>query len=407
MRLDPLRGWWLARSRFERVVAILWCVATIACCGRALIWPHCNSVYTNFSEAGRAWIAGGELYRTIADEPFRYAPIVAALLAPFSLLPDELGGVLWRLCGLGVYLGGAAWWMRRVSDAALLPRQRAVVFALMLPLSIGALNNGQSNLLLAGLVMASCSAATTSRWNLSSLCFVLAFLFKGYPLAIGLLLFLVYPRRFAWRLPAAIALGLLLPFVMRNPSYVADQYAGWWSRLQENDRQVLEPTLWYRDFRQLWSLWIAPLNYDAYQIIEVIAGAGVAALCWFRLRSRGPDRQFHVLLLSLGCCWMTVFGPATESVTYVLLAVPAAWAVLRVLRERPSWFGGSLVFSGYALLVLCQIVNWFPFGRMMHSIGPQPIAGLLLTAGFITIEWTAAPVAAIPATCPAQPARAA
>jgi hypothetical protein len=405
MRLDAWRGGWAERSRLERLVALLWIVVIAVCCGRAMTWPHRNSVYPIFSEAGRAWRDGADLYHTGATEPFRYSPFVAASFAPLSLLPDHIGGVLWRFLGLGVYLGAFALWMRQISDGPLVPSHRALLFVLVLPLSVGALNNGQSNLLLIGLLMAACSAAVTGRWNRSNLCIALACLFKVYPLAVGLLLFLIYPRRYWWRLPAAIAVGLLLPFLMQKPSYVAEQFGGWLAHLRDNDRQLLEPTHWYRDFRQVWSLWIAPLDYHAYQIIEIITGVAVAVLCLLRLQFRGPDRRFHALLFSLGCCWMTVFGPATESATYVFLAPSAAWAVLRVIRERPSWIGGCLIFAGYGILVLCQIVDWFPFGRMVHSLGPQPIAGLLLAAGFVTIEWTGAPAPANQAmslTCPAQ-----
>jgi hypothetical protein len=407
MLLDGLGGWWKSRSWFERGVACLWFSAIVVCCGRSLISPDRNTVYPIFAEAGRAWRATEDVYSTRASEAFRYGPLVAALFAPLSLLPDPVGGVLWRLLNIAVCLTAFAWWMRQVSPTLFVPGHWALAFLLILPLSLGALNNGQSNLLVMGLLLGASAAALTGRWNFSSLCIALAFVFKLYPLAMGLLLLLVHPRRYWWRLPAALAVGLLLPFLLRDPSYVAEQYGGWWARLQDNDRQVLGPMQAYRDFRQLWSLWITPLDYRAYQIIEVVAGVAVAALCLFRLRTRGPDCRLHGLLFSLACSWMTVFGPATESATYVFLAPAAAWAVLRVLRERPSRLGGCLIVSGYSLLVLCQIVNWFSFGRMMHSFGPQPIAGLLLTAGFITIEWTTARAPANQATGPVCPAQAA
>src|ERR1700687_487661 len=180
MPLEGRRGWWRQRSRFERVAVFLWSLAIIVCVGRALIWPDRHSVYPIFSEAGRAWRATGDLYRAGAREPFRYSPLVAALFAPLSRLPDQLGGVLWRLLGLGIYLGAFFWWMRRISDGPLVPAHRALLLVLILPLSVGALNNGQSNLLLIGLLMAACSAAMTGRWNISCACIALAFLFKVY-----------------------------------------------------------------------------------------------------------------------------------------------------------------------------------------------------------------------------------
>jgi hypothetical protein len=388
MRLDAWRGWWAERGRFERVVVFLWILAAVICCGRSMAWPARHSVYPIYSLAGRAWRAGIDLYRTQTGEPFRYSPLVAASFAPLSLLPDHVGGVLWRLLGLGAYLGALAWWARRVADGPLASSRYAWLFLLILPLSIGSLNNGQSNLLLIGLLLAACAGAMAKRWNLSTICVAIAVLFKAYPLAIGLLLLLVYPRRYWWRLPAAITVALLLPFLLQNPSYVAEQYTGWLAHLQNNDRQAGDPTQWYRDFRQLWSLWIGPMHYHVYQIIEILAGAAVAALCCMRWRTGGADGRSHVFLFSLGCCWMTVFGPATESATYVFLAPAAAWAVLRTGRERYPPLGRYLILTGYGLLVLAQVANWFPVGRMVHSFGLQPIAGLLLTAGFVAVGWT-------------------
>src|SRR6266849_1762727 len=173
MRLDRWGGWWMQRSRFERVAVVLWSLAIVVCTGRALIWPERHSVYPIFSEAGRAWRATTDLYHAGASEPFRYSPLVAALFAPLSLLPDHLGGVLWRLLGLGIFLGAFSWWIRQISDRPVPPGHRALLLVLILPLSIGALNNGQSNLLLLGLLMAACSAAMTGRWNLSCACIAL------------------------------------------------------------------------------------------------------------------------------------------------------------------------------------------------------------------------------------------
>jgi hypothetical protein len=373
-----------------------------------MIWPQRHSVYPIFAEAGHNWHSGCELYQHGTSDPFRYSPFVAALFAPLSFLPDHLGGVLWRSLGLGVYLGAFTWWTRRVTDKPLSASQRALLFLLLLPLSVGALNNGQSNLLLMGLLLAACAAAMAGRWNLSSLCIALAFLFKVYPLAMGLLLLLLYPRRFWWRLPAVITVGLLLPFLLQDPSYVSDQYAGWLAHLQDNDRQLNTPsTEWYRDLRQLWSLWISPMDYGVYQLVAFCAGAALAGLCVLRLRARGLDRRLHVLTFSLGCCWMTVCGPATESATYVFLAPAAAWAVLSVYGERPAYFARVLILAGYGLLVLSQIVVWFPIGRAVHSLGPQPIAGLLLTGGFLAIDWTGRPESSNQLVPESLPARAA
>jgi hypothetical protein len=97
------------------------------------------------------------------------------------------------------------------------------------------------------------------------------------------------------------------------------------------------------------------------------------------------------LLVGVGCGWMTVFGPATESSTYVLLGPVAAGALLRAwLRRSPAW-SWALVGAGYGILVATQVTTWFPWGRAFQTLGPQPLAGLLLLSGTVGAEFVRTP----------------
>src|SRR5207237_9491226 len=134
------------------------------------------------------------------DAPYRYSPLVAVCFAPFSLLPDATGAVLWRLLNVGVFIVALAWWSESVLPGPLTRRQRVVLFLLVLPLAVGNLNNGQSNLLVLGLILmavaalANAGGPVTDSWRfaLAAVCLALASLFKIYPIAIGLLLVVIY-----------------------------------------------------------------------------------------------------------------------------------------------------------------------------------------------------------------------
>src|SRR5262249_8060013 len=151
-----------------------------------------------------------------AREPYRYSPLVTVLFVPFSLLPDALGGVLWRLLNAAVYLGGMAWWARVGLPGRLTRHQRAVLFLLTVPLAGGRLNNGQSHALVIGLLFCAVAGVNTGRWSLAALCAALAALLKVYPVAVALLLAVAAPRRFGGRFGAALALGLALPFLFQQ-----------------------------------------------------------------------------------------------------------------------------------------------------------------------------------------------
>jgi hypothetical protein len=381
-RLGRLGPW-------ERLAGILWAVALAAVSARAAVVPS-HSVYEIFSTAARHWWAGADLYQPCGDV-YRYSPLVAALFVPLGLLPDAAGGVLWRWLSAAAYLGALVWWCRAVLPVSLTRARRAALLLLVLPLSVGNLNNGQSNTLVLALLLAAVAAvasrgeARSGRWrdNLAVACVALACLFKVYPIAVGLLLAVVHPRRLGWRLLLALAAGLALPFLLQRPGYVLDQYLGWLRHLGTNDRHLLPPELWYRDVQLLCCRCGVALSTGAYHQVQALAAAGCAVVCLAGRLGRWPERRLLTALTVLGCCWMTAFGSATESATYVLMAPVAAWLALESRLRHRIGLLRALPVAGYGLLVLVQVGDWFPTGKALQLLGTQPFATLLLLGGML------------------------
>jgi hypothetical protein len=382
-----------ALNRWVKLAVLLWAGAFLLIAGRVAVSGHRHSVYPIFAQAGQNWLAGSPLYET-SDEPYRYSPLVAACFVPFSLLPEAPGAVLWRLVNLGVFLVALAWWGQSVLPEMLTRTQRAALFLLVLPLAVGNLNNGQSNLLVLGLIltavaaMAGAGGSSRDTWRcaLAAGCLALACLFKVYPIAVGLLLVVIYPGRLGWRLLLALALGLGAPFLFQHPGYVAAQYTGWLHHLRADDRQGLAHEYWYRDLRLLCEAGGCHLSGPAYVAVQLVTAAACAALCWAGHRLRWPRRRLLTLLTALGCSWMTVFGSATESATYILSAPVAAWTLLEAVQRRRAVWLQSLPFLSYGLFLAAQVAGWFPQGRAFSTQGVQPLAGLILLAGVLAGE---------------------
>src|SRR5262245_8529846 len=100
--------------RNARWVIVIWLAILCAISVRVLVSARANSVYPIFSDAGRKWLHGDALYgRPTGDlDLFRYCPVVAAGFAPLSLLPDAVGGVIWRWLNAAVFAGALAVWSR-------------------------------------------------------------------------------------------------------------------------------------------------------------------------------------------------------------------------------------------------------------------------------------------------------
>jgi hypothetical protein len=160
---------------------------------------------------------------------------------------------------------------------------------------------------------------------------------------------------------------------------VLNQYRDW-LRWGLNDRHSDAAFIAFRDFRLLWSVWLSPLSNRGYLIAQLAAAAMIAGMCIVQ-RLRGVERRELLMsVLSLGCAWMMVFGPATEHTTYIFLAPALAWAVLDGwLRQRSLGYRLATVTS-FAVFTATQLCLWLPGGSRFHQYAPHPAAGLLLMA---------------------------
>jgi len=250
------------------------------------------------------------------------------------------------------------------------------------------------------------------RWGLAAACAALAAFFKVYPICLGLLLASMYPRRFLPRFLVALGIMLLVPFLFQSPAFVARQYGIWFEYLRTEDRSQGSLHHTYVNLQLLFRVWLVPISSDGYRAVE-LGTAIVLALMGVASRWLGSDRRLLLCFtFDVACCWMTAFGPATESATYILLAPALAWAVFRSRQPgRLSWVHG-LYLTSYGLLLSSQLMVLLVPPRIFHAyrhMGPQHIAALLFLAvctldhfaGLGRERATAASSQASPAACAA------
>lgn len=366
---------------------LIWAIIVVAVCVRAAVQPYKRTLFTTWEQAGADWEQGRDLYRDSwrsDQDQFRYSPLTAVLLVPFHHLPIRLGGMVWRIVNAAVLLGGFGLWLR-AAPLSRTPRQQAILFLLLAPLSLSSLNNGQPNPLIIGLLLTALAAVDRQHWSLAAALIALATAIKVYPLAVGLLLAAVYPRRFSARLLLALGLAAVLPFVCQHWHYVSAQYALWFQRLGKDQRWYWPPHMAYRDLWLLFRLFHVPLTPQGYVGVQLITAAVCAALC-LALRLRGwPNRDVLAAILVLGSCWMTLCGPATESSTYVLLAPALAWIVYRAENERWPWPLGLPTRMAFVLFMLCVVRGLWPGVNRIHGLGLQPQAAVLLSLAYVAV----------------------
>lgn len=361
-------------------------------CVRVGVNPHKQSVYTaDYHPTGSHWLHGQEIYSN--HRHFLYSPLCAAAFVPLSVLPLAVGNIVWRVICTAALAWVTSAWLRgglsRLDGAPAQPassRTRAITFLLLLPLAVGNINLGQLNVFVLVFATASVLAVRGQHWNVAALLLAAAGFMKIYPLSIGLLLAVLYPRRLAWRLALAIVLLFGLSLILQRPSHAWNEYREWYSHLIVDDRLDIDLFASWRDFGFLLRAMGLPVSDNGVRAIEVAAGGILALFLWVgQQRWAWTEDRLLGAVFYLGCSWMVLFGPATESATYVVLALPICAAFGAVLAPPVStvqrlWFG-----TAYGMLVFSEVTNsWFHASTHHLAFRAlQPVAALLFVAGVV------------------------
>jgi hypothetical protein len=358
---------------------ISWAVALLVLVVR--FCPGCPRAYAfnDYMLAGSHWIHGEYLYANWRG--FIYSPITAAFFAPFACLPPAVAYILWLLLNVAVLLGGLATLLQTTFVSVINRAYGGIIYLLLLPFALGNLEVGQANALVIGLLMFSVAAVRVERWNTAALCVAIPTFFKIYPLAIGMLICAIAPRRFGWRLLIALVILGAAPFLFQHWFYVSDQYHAWVTTRTSDDRlnysiNYVPLDLWFL-LRFVGHL---PIPSWFYTLIQLGTGAGLALFCiWGKWRHWRTERVLGALFF-LGSIWMVLCGPATESHTYLLLAPALVLGLVQSFnRWHPAWLR-AMVCATYVLQFVYHITKtsylFHLTAQWIHSA--QPISALLL-----------------------------
>lgn len=339
---------------------------------------HRQPVYPIFSASGRFWWTGTDLYEphrpTDVQEGYRYSPTCAILFTPFAIFPDALGGVLWRLFSVGALFGGLFWFARSVLPIA--PSHFAMMTLLIIPLSIQSVGNGQANLVVIACMLGAIAAVNEERWSLASILIAVAFTFKLYPLALGMVLVLLYPRQLSWRIALACLASFAAPFLCQHPAYVVDQYEKWIAVVGSEDRSDIRLSHMYRDAWLLIYLYGVPISRKFYLLMQVAGGAVVALLCWRRQRASWPTPALLTSTLALTTAWMMLLGPATESSSFALLAPSFAWSIVEALNTKERNARHGLLWASCVIFAIAVVLGGIVNEWRLHQTGVHAWASL-------------------------------
>jgi hypothetical protein len=294
-------------------------------------WPHLR--------------AGWDLYARYPGEGlFLYSPTFAMAMAPFAALPYGAAAMVWSLLNTAVFAAGLA------ALPGLAPRARVLALLFCTVELTTAVQNGQSNALIAGLILLAYGALERGRPAPAPLFLALAILIKPFAAA-ACLLGAFYPARGRLLLAAAgwlLALAAL-PLVLLSPQALLGQYLSWAQQLVRDNQWSYGLSLF--GWLNAW------FGVAGGRELLRLAGALWLAAALVR-RDRWADPSFRLGFLGSLLLWMVIFNHKADSATYVIAVTGVA---LWYLSRPRSWAGDALLA---VVLIFTQLspTDLFPQG---------------------------------------------
>jgi hypothetical protein len=304
-------------------------------------YTHYNN-YVIFKASFAHLRNGQDLYILYPEEHwdlFKYSPTFAALMAPFAMLPDVIGMLVWQIAGSLLLWAGL--WRAPVADER--ARMMAAWLA-ALPL-VQSLQNAQSNAHVAGLMLLAFAWLERMRASRAGLAVAFALFIKIYgALAIlGALLYRGRARALALFACWVSALAFL-PLLFVSPRQLAFLYSSWANLLAADQSASTGVSVmgWLHNW----------FGVDPPKLAVVAGGAALMSLPLLLLmlrRSRAhTDPTFRAIFMAALLIWVVIFNHKAEPNTFV---IAVAGVGLWYIAQPPSLI--TRVLAGSVFVFTC------------------------------------------------------
>jgi hypothetical protein len=341
-------------ERAVRSAWIAWAILFVIAAA-IMINGSVRTVVPNYREAALHWIDGADLFDRLGVGGFTYLPQSALLFLPFALLPETVGEVLWRLLIIAVFAFGVRAFGRlagRAAGAELFP----LLSLVSIPLAWSCARNGQTTLIMAGLMLFAVADIAAERWSRATLWLMLSMAFKPLSIVLILLAGALY-RPLRWRVPVGMAVLFLLPFLTQHPAYVLEQFRGFLENTTTAVHVGAVEKGWTTTFN---ALQVAGLDVPerVQTILRLLAAIGTLGLCFLARRRHDADRA-AVFLYSLAAAYLMLFSPRTENNTYAMFGPVVGVFLARAFLVEARPVHGALLSAAVLLMVAGRKVEQF------------------------------------------------
>ena len=316
----------------------LWTLLAVVA-GLTKIAPHRHNNFLIFR--GVFWhtiqkLSLYDFYPTEYNDHNHYGPIFSLVIAPFAVVPDAIGLLLWLVVlALGMYYA-----VRRLP---LEEGRQIFLYWFCAHELLTALQMQQFNIAIAAIIIGSFASIEKGKEVTAAFLIVLGTFVKLYGV-VGLAFFFFVKRkpRFILALIGWSVVCFVAPMLISSPEYVVGQYVEWYERLAakngENTFSLMQNISLLGMIRKI----SGSASYS--DLLVILPGLALFGLPYLRF---GQYRHlaFRYAILSSVLLFVVLFSTGSESSTYIIpFAGIALWYATSPWK-RSGWDVALLVFA--------------------------------------------------------------
>ncbi|RZL13517.1 MAG: DUF2029 domain-containing protein, partial [Pedobacter sp.] len=266
-----------------------------------------------------------------------YGPVFSLFVAPFALLPDAIGTVLWNMANVSILLWG-------IFSLPIAINKRKIIAWICAHEALTALFSFQFNIALTGLILLSFSYTIKRKEVQSAFFIALGTLIKLYGI-VGLAFFFFSKQKIKYVIAGVAALLILfvLPMAISSPDFILQTYTDWYNSLvHKNDTNASLTS--FQDISVMGMARRISGNVLLENTPFLLAGVILFALPYTRIKQY-KHLGFQLLLLASTLIFTVIFSSGSESPTYIIaFAGVAIWFIVQK-KSKNFWTIALFIFA--------------------------------------------------------------
>ncbi|MFC3560624.1 glycosyltransferase family 87 protein [Pedobacter jamesrossensis] len=266
-----------------------------------------------------------------------YGPLFSILIAPFALLPDGLGMILWNIANVSILLWG-------IFSLPISINKRAIIAWICAHEALTALFSFQFNIALTGTILLSFSYLIKKKEVQSAFFIAFGTLIKLYGI-VGLAFFFFVQNKLKFIFSGIVALAVLflIPMVISSPAFVIQSYTDWYKSLvHKNDLNASLTS--FQDISVMGMVRRISGNINMPNGPFLLGGLLLFGLPYTRIKQY-KNLAFRLMLLASTLIFTVIFSSGSESPTYIIaFAGIAVWFVIQ-RNPKQTWIIALFIFA--------------------------------------------------------------